>query len=263
MSEYRFSLQKYKRGSKLTCPKCGKKQCFVKYIDSQGKITFPDYVGRCDHEQSCKYHYTPLDYFNDNPTLMNYSKYNSTKVSNPKPCLSPSFISKELMERSLTNYPMNPLYIYLSGVLGKDETSRIFQLYHVGTSKKWGCSTVYWQIDWQGNVRTGKIMLYDRTTGHRIKEPRSYVSWVHTELNLQEYHLKQCFFGEHLLSKNPTQSVAIVESEKSALIAAHYMPDFIWLATGGMHGCFKADAVNALKGRSVMLCPDLGAKDVW
>lgn len=75
--------------------------------------------------------------------------------------------------------------------------------------------------------------------------------------------MKQCFFGEHLLSKNPTQSVAIVESEKSALIAAHYMPDFIWLATGGMHGCFKADAVNALKGRSVMLCPDLGAKDVW
>jgi hypothetical protein len=167
------------------------------------------------------------------------------------------------MERSLTNYAMNPLYIYLSGVLGKDETSRIFQLYHVGTSKKWGGSTVYWQIDWQGNVRTGKIMLYDRTTGHRIKEPRSYVSWVHTELNLQEYHLKQCFFGEHLLSKNPTKPVAIVESEKSALIAAHYMPDFIWLATGGMYGCFKADVVSILKGRSIMLCPDLGVKEVW
>lgn len=262
MSEYRFSLQKYKRGSKLSCPKCGKKQCFVKYIDSQGEITFPDYVGRCDHEQSCKYHYTPLDYFNDNPTLMNYSKYNSTKVNNLKPCLPPSFIDKELMERSLTNYTMNPLYIYLSGVLGKDETLRIFRLYHVGTSKKWGGSTVYWQIDWQGNVRTGKIMLYDSTTGHRIKEPRSYVSWVHTELNLQDYNLKQCLFGEHLLSESPTKSVAIVESEKSALIATHYMPEFIWLATGGMHGCFKSDVVNVLKGRSVMLCPDLGAKEV-
>ncbi len=197
--------------------------------------------------------------------MVDYDKRSFIKASNPKPCLPPptSFIDNELMERSLTNYAMNPLYIYLSGVLGKDVTFRIFQLYHVGTSKKWGGSTVYWQIDWQGNVRTGKIMLYDRTTGHRIKEPRSYVSWVHIELNLQEYHLKQCFFGEHLLSKNPTKSVAIVESEKSALIAAHYMPDFIWLATGGMHGCFKADAVNALKGRSVMLCPDLGAKDVW
>ncbi len=263
MSEYRFSLQKYKRGSKLSCPKCGKKQCFVKYIDNQGEISFPDYVGRCDHEQSCKHHYTPLDYFNDNPTLMNYSKYNFQKISNSKPCLPPSFIDKELMDRSLTNYTTNPLYIYLSGVLGKDETLRMFRLYHVGTSKKWGGSTVYWQIDWQDNVRTGKIMLYDNVTGHRIKEPRSYVSWVHTELNLQDYHLKQCFFGEHLLPENPTKPVAIVESEKSALIATHYMPEFIWLATGGMHGCFKSDVVNVLKGRSVMLCPDLGAKEVW
>lgn len=167
------------------------------------------------------------------------------------------------MERTLTNYDMNPLYIYLSGVLSKDETSRIFQLYHVGTSKKWGGSTVYWQIDWKGNVRTGKIMLYDSTTGHRVKEPRSYVSWVHTELKLQDYNLKQCLFGEHLLSEKPTKPVAIVESEKSALIATHYMPEFIWLATGGMHGCFKSDVVNVLIGRSVMLCPDLGAKEVW
>lgn len=264
MTKYRFSLQKYKRGSKLSCPKCGKKQCFVKYIDSQGEITFPDYVGRCDHEQSCQYHYTPLDYFHDNPMVLDYNKDNFVEADRPKSyLLPPSFVDSELMERTLTNYDMNPLYIYLSGVLSKDETSRIFQLYHVGTSKKWGGSTVYWQIDWKGNVRTGKIMLYDSTTGHRVKEPRSYVSWVHTELKLQDYNLKQCLFGEHLLSEKPTKPVAIVESEKSALIATHYMPEFIWLATGGMHGCFKSDVVNVLIGRSVMLCPDLGAKEVW
>ena len=57
MTEYRFTLQKYKRGSKLTCPKCGRKQCFVKYVDTEGQIVFPDYVGRCDHEHSCQYHY--------------------------------------------------------------------------------------------------------------------------------------------------------------------------------------------------------------
>lgn len=265
MVEYRFSLQKYKRGSKLSCPNCGKKQCFVKYIDSQGKITFPDYVGRCDHEQSCQYHYTPSDYFHDNPMVMDYDKNNFIEADKSKPQLpSPtSFVDKDLMERTLTNYGMNPLYIYLSGALGKDETSRIFQLYRVGTSKKWGGSTVYWQIDWQGNVRTGKIMLYDVKTGHRTKEPRSYVSWVHTELNFQNYHLKQCLFGEHLLSDNSTKPIAIVESEKSALVATHYMPEFIWLATGGMHGCFKPDVISVLKGRSVMLCPDLGAKEVW
>ena len=121
MTEYRFSLQKYKRGTKLSCPNCGKKQCFVKYIDNQGEITFPDYVGRCDHEQSCKYLYTPSDYFKDNPMLIDYGKHSSIKASNLKPCLPPptSFIDNELMERSLTNYAMNPLYIYLSGALAK------------------------------------------------------------------------------------------------------------------------------------------------
>lgn len=211
------------------------------------------------------YHYTPSDYFHDNPMVLDYNKDNFVEADRPRSYLLPptSFVDSELMERTLTNYDMNPLYIYLSGVLSKDETSRIFQLYHVGTSKKWGGSTVYWQIDWKGNVRTGKIMLYDSTTGHRVKEPRSYVSWVHTELKLQDYNLKQCLCGEHLLSEKPTKPVAIVESEKSALIATHYMPEFIWLATGGMHGCFKFDVVNVLKGRSVMLCPDLGAKEVW
>lgn len=66
MAEYMFTLQKYRRGSKLTCPKCGRKQCFVKYVDTEGQIVFPDYVGRCDHEHSCQYHYKPSDYFKDN-----------------------------------------------------------------------------------------------------------------------------------------------------------------------------------------------------
>lgn len=37
--------------------------------------------------------------------------------------------------------------------------------------------------------------------------------------------MKQCLFGEHLLLQYPTKPVAIVESEKSALIASHFMPD--------------------------------------
>ena len=41
------------------------------------------------------------------------------------------------------------------------------------------------------------------------------------------------------------------------------MPDFVWLATGGIHGCFKADTVAVLKNRAVILCPDLGAREVW
>ena len=54
MNEYRFHLQKYKAGrnTKQTCPQCGRRKCFVRYVDEEGKIEFPDYVGRCDHEDS-------------------------------------------------------------------------------------------------------------------------------------------------------------------------------------------------------------------
>lgn len=262
MTEYRFTLQKYKRGSKLTCPKCGRKLCFVKYVDTEGQIAFPDYVGRCDHEHSCQYHYKPSDYFKDNPVALEERKSwkSQAKVMQPKPT---DYIDRDIMHRSLANYELNPLFIFLSGVLGEKETSRLFKLYCVGTSKKWGGSTVFWQIDRQGKVRAGKIMLYNPTTGHRVKEPRSYVSWVHTELELEHFNMKQCLFGEHLLAGYPTKAVAIVESEKSALVASHFMPDFVWLATGGIHGCFKADTVGVLKNHAVILCPDLGAKMVW
>ena len=64
MSEYRFHLQKYKYGSKISCPSCGKPRCFVKYVDAEGEIAFPGNVGKCDHENSCGYHYTPKEYFN-------------------------------------------------------------------------------------------------------------------------------------------------------------------------------------------------------
>ncbi len=46
MSEYRFHLQKYKMGNRYSCPQCGRKRCFARYIDEEGQIVFPDNVGR-------------------------------------------------------------------------------------------------------------------------------------------------------------------------------------------------------------------------
>lgn len=131
----------------------------------------------------------------------------------------------------------------------------------------WGGATVFWQIDRNSNVRAGKIMGYDAVTGHRIKEPFNQVSWVHSVRKVQDFRMKQCLFGEHLLSDNSAvmsaKPVAIVESEKTALFAAFFIPDFIWLATGGMHGCFSSEAVQVLHGREVVLFPDLKATEEW
>ncbi len=105
-------------------------------------------------------------------------------------------------------------------------------------------------------------MDYNPINGRRIKVPINRINWAHSILKMPDFHLKQCFFGEHLL-QGSAKSVAIVESEKTALIAAHYMPDYLWLATGGKHGCFNSEAIKVLSGRRVLLVPDLNAYKDW
>ena len=148
-------------------------------------------------------------------------------------------------------------------MFGEEETIRLFQLYCVGTSAKWGGSAVFWQIDIKGLVRTGKIMCYNPENGHRIKEPQAFVSWAHSELRMPDFHLKQCLFGEHLLKSAAPSPVMLVESEKTAIIMSHFISDYIWLATGGKNGCFNREAMLALQGRDVTLIPDLGATEQW
>lgn len=271
MADYRFHLQKYKPGSKISCPSCGKARCFTRYIDDEEEISFPDSVGICDHINSCGYHYSPKEYFHDNPDVLQTGAERppvlKRRVMAPKPIQDnsflPSYIPKDDMMKNLTHYEMNPLFLYLSEIWGEAKTVQLMSRYNVGTSKKWGGSAVFWQVDVKGRIRTGKIMLYDPKTGHRVKEPHSHVCWVHSELKLPDFHLRQCLFGEHLLMKNPTMPVAIVESEKTALIGTVFVPDILWLATGGMNGCFNADTMSVLKDRNVTLSPDLGAFEIW
>ena len=76
-------------------------------------------------------------------------------------------------------------------------------------------------------------MLYNAHSGKRVKEPFSHITWAHKVLNLHNFSLKQCFFGEHLL--NEYKPIAIVESEKTAIIASAYIPKFNWIAVGSLN----------------------------
>ena len=269
MEEYRFHLDNKKPRRKLTCPSCGKHKCFTPYVDDEGEITFPENVGICDHKNRCGYHYSPADYFQDHPESR--GKHDWQKVYKPetpriiKPEPTPDYIDKEYMMRTFKHYSINPLFLFLTYVFGDKSAMAICQRYNVGTSRKWGGSTVYWQVDKYENVRSGKIMLYNPETGHRVKDERygSRVNWVHSELKLYDFHLQQCLFGEHLLPRHSDRPVMLVESEKSALIASQFVPEYLWLATGGMHGCFNSRAMLVLKDRDVILFPDLGGFDVW
>ena len=267
-NEYRFRLQKYRHGSKIDCPSCGHRKCFTRYIDTEVAIEFPDYVGRRDREEHCGYHYTPKEYFAGNPQAK--EQISSPSISRPsimkaKKANTPavSHIDAAIMEKSMSHYNINPLFAYMCSAFGDAEAERLFRHYKVGTSSKWGGSTVFWQVDMAGRVRTGKIICYDPATGHRIKEPQAHVSWAHSALRIPDFNLRQCLFGEHLLATDREQMVMLVESEKTAMIAAHFMPSFLWLATGGKNGCFNRDAMQVLADRDVTLFPDLGATGQW
>ena len=79
-------------------------------------------------------------------------------------------------------------------------------------------------------------------------------------MRIHDFNLVQCYFGEHLLSSRPQGKVMIVESEKTAIVCAHYLPEYIWIATGGIGNLRYSEA---LAGRDVTLVPDLGAEEKW
>jgi hypothetical protein len=103
-------------------------------------------------------------------------------------------------------------------------------------------------------------MLYDDHL-HRLKKPFDHITWAQTVLKIENFNLKQSLFGEHLLKGN-TNQVAIVESEKTAIISSIYLPQFIWLSSGNLNG-LNIEKLKVLQGRKVVLFPDLNAYDKW
>lgn len=118
-------------------------------------------------------------------------------------------------------------------------------------------------MDNTGNIRSGKIMAYDITTGKRVKKEDGspLISWAHTALNIPEFNLNQCLFGLHLLSESIKQ-VAIVESEKTAVIMSIEFPQFTWMATASLNG-FKYDLLEPLKNKEIIAFPDKGGYEKW
>lgn len=74
MENFRFILEPYNRHqrNRYTCPSCGKHREFTRYIDTQGAISFPEYVGKCNRINNCGYHYTPAMYFDEHPECKYY-----------------------------------------------------------------------------------------------------------------------------------------------------------------------------------------------
>jgi len=260
-------LQKYKGiSTRHTCPECGQKQSFTLYLDGKTNEPIHSKVGKCNRESKCGYHYTPKQFYNDNP---------SSSIDNPSlkvcwdkskpivPLIPAGTIPFSFVERSVS-YKSN-FVRFLCEILNNKQIQAIGENYALGATKT--SEVIFWQIDIQGKVRTGKIMQYNPDTGRRLKHESGAIDWVHNKLKKigtlpEDFNLKQCFFGEHLLKLNLEKTIAIVESEKSALIASAVFPDLVWLSAGNIHG-LSIEKCEVLRSRNTILFPDLNAYDKW
>ncbi len=264
MNEHRYILEPYKgMNTRFRCPnpQC-KGKTFVRYVDTETGKYVHSTVGRCNRESNCGYHYTPKQYFQENNISFEVPKPNAYKPKTIKSLSKPvSFISIEEFKASLKEHNKNNFVTFLISLFGIDIANELISRYFIATSKHWNGATIFWQIDTLGKVRTGKIMLYNPTTGKRVKEPFNHIHWVHKVLKQPEFELKQCLYGEHLLVDG-TKPIAIVESEKTAIIASVYLPQFIWLAVGSLTN-LNTEKCSILKGRTVTLFPDLNGFEKW
>lgn len=239
---------------KFPCPACGKKR-FVRYINSDTSQYLPEHYGRCDREESCGYFQKP-EYGNSSQNIFfpkNRAIYRKPKPENTVPPIDKSYLLK-----TLKNYPSQTLFQFFENTFGASWATRLAEKYFLGSAKNQ--KTIFWYIDYRRQIRTGKVMAY-LPTGRRDKALNS--TWVHALLKKPKPAIP--LFGEHLLFDYPKgRTVAIVESEKTALIASYFLRDTVWLASGG-ESLLNIEKFQILKGYSIVLFPDFApsARERW
>jgi hypothetical protein len=271
MNKFRYLLEPYKgKNTRYKCPQCNNYQSFTRYIDWATGEYINSSVGKCNREIKCGYHFKPKQYYESNRNLLQKLRFNNISNMNfSKPqIISISYIPLELYKASLQSNlsihkiaESNNFIKFLLDIFWVDITNELVAKYFISTSKHWKGANVFWQVDREGKIRAGKIMLYSPETGKRVKQPYDHINWVHSALKMSDFNLKQCFFGEHLLI-DKSKIVMVVESEKTAIISNAFMPNYIWLACGGINNINK-ERCDILKGRNVIFHPDIGAYEKW
>ncbi len=243
---YRYSLDKSSK--KFICPNCQKKT-FVKYFDNE-ENEYLDYTfGRCDRESSCRYHKRPY-----RKTYFITSEESIIKAK--------STINNIEVTKHGKNFKKNHFIQFLKNHFTTDEIKAIILKYLIGTSSHWDGATVFWQIDNQEQVCTGKVMLFDINNGKRIKEPYSHINWMHKILKIKDYELKQCLFGLHLINEYRGDIIGIVESEKTAIMMSMFVPEYLWLATGSKTN-LKSSLLEPIKNFKIIVFPDKSEFEDW
>ena len=276
--EYRYRLAPYAgKQSRLVCPNCGRRE-FTPYIDTETGEMLDETCGRCNRESNCGYHLTPSQYFQNHPearprgedwreTPAWLNKRQTTPkpvIPKPRPTGPICELPREIVEKTIRMEPPSNFVKFLDSILDPVVSEGVVYLYGLGVTK--AGETIFYQKDRQGRYRGGKVIQYDPNTGHRVKHTDFPVYWIHQSFIRagyipQDWKMTQVLFGEHLLDEYPDKIVCLVEAEKTAVICDGFMPEYIWLATGGKTQL--NERLDVLRGREVIAFPDIDATDAW
>lgn len=263
MSDYRFIPEKYAgKSSRHTCPRCHKKHQFTRYVDTRSNEYIHDDVGICNRSVKCGYHYPPKQYFQD----LKHNTINPKVTAKPKKLIKTNKTNQKYSYLKYNNVistkiiKSNTFYKAFPN-LHSDEFENILKLYRLGTHKNTNYLTnapIFWQIDLENRVRTGKIIQYN-AKGKRVKGQQN---WYHRIYHKNSFNLKQVPFGLHLLNKHPAKKIAIVESEKTAILMSLAIPEFNWLAVGSCQN-LSFNMLKLIKNKDVILFPDADKYELW
>lgn len=156
-----YSLQKYKgAATRHTCPGCGDRHSFAYYVDEQDTPLHPS-VGRCNHESSCGYHYTPKQYFREHPECRATNDFSSggrrveqkpKQVSQPGAIgyIPPHYVEKSKSVHSNFFRFITSLLTSYYGSKAKEVLKRLLEEYRLEATRDG--AVIFWQIDSNNKV---------------------------------------------------------------------------------------------------------------
>ena len=234
-----------KRNYHLITPCCGKSNKDGKFVSYEG---FEERFGYC---HSCGKTTLPdQGQLTDVDQIVNISRSRGKSLQSDtswdKP-IKQRFISEKIIWNYFQLKPENNLIRYLKRTYNSNSVNETLEKYAVGSCRDGG--TVFWMINEKQQVQKCKVAFYDQIgkRTNRFKVPYK---------NEEGYHA--CLFGAHLLIdfNKGRYTVILVESEKTAIVGDILLPQFTWLAYGGLNGLTN-DKLACLKGHKVLLIPDV------
>lgn len=201
-----------------------------------------------------------------------------TTVCRQRPQLAPVSISPRMLHTYAQRWRDSALAQWLLRYFSPIDVETVMRRYLIGASNHYPGAVVLPYVGADGICIDAKIMAYDPMTGRRKTAAPLYVrqdgtpahqtfalavmlsQWIKqgkypAGTDTSDIRRPWRAFGSHLLALYPDAPVAVVESEKSALICSMAWPDYVWLAVGGK-SYLTAERLSDCRGRKIVLYPD-------